>query len=109
VKPAGNVAALREKNPPPRKSDATRLTQRKTQRRDRFWLFDRLLVSTDPDFENFVGRARMPNPFSAWNYSFVNFASRFHTGCCFALTEERHGSAIWAARKRSSILAELPS
>jgi hypothetical protein len=28
------VAALREKNPPPRKSHATRLTQRQTQRRD---------------------------------------------------------------------------
>jgi hypothetical protein len=33
VKPAGNVAALREKNPPLRKSHATRLTQRQTKRR----------------------------------------------------------------------------
>jgi hypothetical protein len=62
VKPAGNVAALRENNPAPRKSHATRLTQRQTQRRDKFWLFDRLLFSTDPDFENFVGLARMLNP-----------------------------------------------
>jgi hypothetical protein len=63
VKPAGNVAALREKNPPPRKSHATRLTQRQTQRRDKFWLFDRLLF--DPDFENFVSLARILHPFSA--------------------------------------------
>jgi hypothetical protein len=94
VKPAGNVAALREKDPAPRKSHATRLTQRQAQRRDKFWLFDRLLFSTDPDFENFVGLDRMLNPFSASSCSFVNFASRFHTECCFALTEERHGSAI---------------
>jgi hypothetical protein len=94
VKPGGNVAALRGKNPPPRKSPATRLTQRQAQRRDKFWLFDRLLFFTDPDFENFVGLARMLNPFSASSCSFVNFASRFHTECCFALTEERHGSAI---------------
>jgi hypothetical protein len=62
VKPAGNVAALREKNPPPRKSQATRLTQGQT-RRDKFWLFDRLLFSTGPDFENFVGLARIVHPF----------------------------------------------
>jgi hypothetical protein len=76
VKPAGNVAALMEKNPPPRKSHATRLTQRQTQRRDKFWLFDRLLFSTDPDFENVVCLAHMPNPFSASYCSFVNFARR---------------------------------
>jgi hypothetical protein len=62
VKPAGNVAALRE-NPPPRKSHATRLTQRQSQRREKFWLFDRLLFFIDPDFENFVGLARMLNFF----------------------------------------------
>jgi hypothetical protein len=62
VKPAGNVAALREKNPPPRKSHAARLAQRKAQRRDKFWLLDRLLFSTDPDFENFVSLARILNP-----------------------------------------------
>jgi hypothetical protein len=72
VKPAGNVAALREKNPTPRKSHATRLTQHQTQRRDKFWLSDRLLFFTDPDFENFVGLARMLNPFSASSCSFVN-------------------------------------
>jgi len=65
VKPAGNVAALTKKNPTPKKSHATRLTQRQAQRRDKFWLFDRLLFSTDPDFENFVGLARMLNSFSA--------------------------------------------
>jgi len=65
VKPAGNVAALTKKNPPPKKSHKTRLTQRQAQRRDKFWLFDRLLFSTDPDFENFVGLARMLNFFSA--------------------------------------------
>jgi hypothetical protein len=79
VNPAGNVAALREKNPPPRKSHATRLAQRQTQRRDRFWLFDRLLFSTDPDFENFVSLARMLHPFSPLYCSFINFASRFHS------------------------------
>jgi hypothetical protein len=63
VKPGGNVAALTEKNPPPRKNHATRPTQRQTQRRDKFWLFDRLLFFTDPDFENSVGLARMLNPF----------------------------------------------
>src|SRR4029077_11941172 len=66
----------------PRKSPATRLTQRQAQRRDKLWLFDRLLFFTDPDFENFVVLARMLNPFSASSCSFVNFASRFHTECC---------------------------
>jgi hypothetical protein len=65
VKPAGKLAALRENNPPPRKSHATRLTRRQTQRRDKFWLFDRLLFFTDPDFENFLSLAPMLNPFSA--------------------------------------------
>jgi hypothetical protein len=82
VKPAGNVAALSEKNPPPRKSPATRLTQRRRQRRNKFWLFDRLLFSADPDFENFVGPARMLNPFSVLYCSFANFASRFHQIIC---------------------------
>jgi hypothetical protein len=63
VKPAGNVAALREKNPPPRKSHATRLTQSQRQKHDKFRRFERLLFGTDPDFENFVGRARILNPF----------------------------------------------
>jgi hypothetical protein len=61
VKPGGNVAALREKNPPPRKSHATRLTQRQAQRRDEFQLFEPLLFFIDTDFENFVGLARMLN------------------------------------------------
>jgi hypothetical protein len=87
VKPGGNVAALREKEPLPRKSHATRLAQRQTQRRDKFWLFDRLLFSTDPDFENFVGLARILHPFCPLYCSFVNFASRFHTEWFFALTE----------------------
>jgi len=76
VKPAGNVAALREKNPPPRKSHATRPTQRQT-RRDKFWLFERLLF--DPDFEDFVDLGPMLHPFSPLYRSFVTFASRFHT------------------------------
>jgi hypothetical protein len=61
VKPAGNVAALSDKNPPPRKSHATRLTQRKAQRRDKCQLFEPLLFFIDSDFENFVGLARMLN------------------------------------------------
>jgi hypothetical protein len=61
VKPAGNVAALMGKNPPPRKSHATRLTQRETQKRDKFQLFESLLFFIDPDFENFVGLPRMLN------------------------------------------------
>jgi hypothetical protein len=77
VKPAGNVAALRERNPPPRRSHATRLTQRQTQRRDKFWLSDRLLF--DPDFENVVGLGPMLHPFSPLYRSFVNLASKFHT------------------------------
>jgi hypothetical protein len=77
VKPAGNVAALRERNPPAKKSHATRLTQRQTQRRDKFWLFERLLF--DPDFERFVGLGPMLHPFFPLYRSFVNFASRFHT------------------------------
>jgi hypothetical protein len=89
VKPAGNVAALREKNPPPRKSHVIRLPQSQTQKRGKFWRFERLKFSTDPDFENFVGLARMLHPFSPLYCSFVNFASRFHTECCFGLTEER--------------------
>jgi hypothetical protein len=52
VKPGSNVAALREKNPPPRKSHATKLTQRQRRRHDKF-------------LENFVGLARMLNLFSA--------------------------------------------
>ena len=50
-----------EKNPPPRKSHATRLTQRQTQKRDKFQLFEPLLFFIDPDFENFVGLPRMLN------------------------------------------------
>jgi hypothetical protein len=61
VKPAGNVAALTGKNPPPRKSHAIRLTQRQTQKRDKFQLFEPLLFFIDPDFENFVGLPRMLN------------------------------------------------
>jgi hypothetical protein len=109
VKPAGNVAALREKNPPPRKSHAIRLTQRQTQRCDKFWLFERLLFSTDPDLENFVGLARMLKPFSASHCSFVNLASRFHTECCFELMEERHGSAIQKFRADTAAEAKQPS
>jgi hypothetical protein len=90
VKPAGNVAALREKNPPPRKSHGTRLTQPQTQKRDKFWRFERLLFSTDPDFENFVGVARMLNPLSPFYCSFITFTSKIHAECCFALAEERH-------------------
>jgi hypothetical protein len=77
VKPAGNVAALREKNPPPRKSHATRLTQRQTQRRDKFWLSDRLLF--DPDFENVVGLAPMLPLSLPCIVPHVNLASKFHT------------------------------
>jgi hypothetical protein len=91
VKPAGNVAALREKGPAPRKSHATRLTQRQTQGRDKFWLFDRLLFSTNPDFENFVGLARMLNFFLPRIGPLSILPADFHTECCFALTQDPLG------------------
>jgi hypothetical protein len=57
VKPAGNVAALSEKNPPPNKSHAATLAQRQTQRRDKFGLSERPLFFIDPDFENVASLA----------------------------------------------------
>jgi hypothetical protein len=91
VKPAGNVAALREKDPAPRKSHATRQTQYQTQRGDKFWLFHRLLFSTDPDFENFVGLAHMLNFFLPRIAPLSIVLADFHTEGCFALTEDPLG------------------
>jgi len=52
VKPAGNVAAVSEKDPPPNKSHAATLAQHRAQRRDKFGLSERPLFFTDLDFEN---------------------------------------------------------
>jgi hypothetical protein len=67
VKPGGNVAALREKNPPPSKNQATRLTQR----HDKF-------------FENFVALVGMLNLFSG-SYCPLSIYQQFNAECCFAL------------------------
>jgi hypothetical protein len=63
VKPAGNVAASSEKNPPLNKSHAATLIARQTQRRDKFGLSDRPLFSTDSDFENVASLAPIMNFF----------------------------------------------
>src|SRR5437016_4060542 len=72
VKPAGNVAALSEKNPLPNKSHAATLVQRQTQRRDKFQECDRPLFSTDPDFENVTDIVPIMKSFPPSYSSFVN-------------------------------------
>src|SRR4029453_11858944 len=76
VKPAGNVAALMGKNPPPRKSHTTQIDAAPNTKTRHVLAIRPPSVSTDPDSENFVGlAARMLNTSSASYSSFVNFAS----------------------------------
>jgi hypothetical protein len=72
VKPAGNVAAVSEKNRPPNKSHVATLAQRQRQRRDKFRLCGRPLFCTDPDFENVADLAPIMKSFPPSCSSFVN-------------------------------------
>ena len=110
VKPAGNVAALSEKNPPPNKSHAATLMQRQTQRHDKFQLCDRPLCSTDPDFENVASLAPIMKFLPLPLIIGLSICSRRHAINSITRAETHHGISLSADRRsyRLQLRAGIP-